>query len=166
MNSNQKRGQEEMVGFVLIVVLVVIGLMVFLIWSVKDSGEIAESMQVENMLDVLMRSTTSCAPVYEPNYDDFEDLFEDCYKDKQCKNLNRSACDYLNESLKKVLSDVFASEATISAYSLTFSVKDDEGTRGLMVFSEGNCSGSLSGAQRKIDVGAEDLIIRLNICQA
>ena len=160
-----KEGQQEMVGFVLIVVLVVIGLMVFLIWSINNSGEAEDSLEVENMLDVIMRSTTDCALVNEPDYDDFEDLIKDYYDNKQCKNLEVSAEDYLNKSLRAVLSDVFDSEATISAYTFTISVRDDSGIQGLMIFSEGNCSGDISGAQRRIDVGAEDLIIRLNVCQ-
>ena len=50
-----KRGQQEIVGFVLIVVLVVVGLMVFLIMSLRDSPEAVESLEVENMLDALMK---------------------------------------------------------------------------------------------------------------
>ncbi len=161
---NNHKGQQEMVGFVLIVVVVVVGLMVFLIWSIKDSGEIENNLMVENMLDVIMRSTTGCAIVYEPNYDDFEDLIKDYYENKYCKNIGMSAEDYLNESLNEVLSDIFASEATTNAYTLTISSRGDGEMQGLMMFSEGNCSGSISGAQRRIDAGTEDLIVRLNIC--
>ena len=161
---NNHKGQQEMVGFVLIVVVVVVGLMVFLIWSIKDSGEVENNLRVENMLDVIMRSTTGCAIVYEPNYDDFEDLIKDYYENKYCKNIGMSVEDYLNESLNEVLSDIFASEATTNAYTLTISSRGDGEMKGLMMFSEGNCSGSISGAQRRIDAGTEDLIVRLNIC--
>jgi hypothetical protein len=161
-----KNGQQEMVGFVLIVVMVVIGLMVFLVISLRDSGEIPESIEVENLLDVLMRSTSGCAPVYEPNYASFEDLFKDCFEGRQCNNLEKPSCEYLNESLHGVLSDIFATEATVSYYSLDFLKRDDVGEEGILRVFEGNCTGEVSGAQRRIDAGSEDLIIAINICRS
>ena len=74
------RGQQEMVGFILIVVLVVIGLMVFLILSVRNSPEPVNSLAVENMLASIMKHTTECAIVFEPQFDSFEDLFKSCYE--------------------------------------------------------------------------------------
>ena len=100
-----KKAHQEMVGFVLIVVLVVVGLLIFLTISVrnKDSVE-TESKIAGNLLDALMKHTTNCAIVFEPKYDTFEDLFKSCYQGKKCSNLQeRNACDVLNESLENVL---------------------------------------------------------------
>ena len=85
--GKDKAGQQEIVGFVLIVVLVMVGLMIFLIISVRDSGETGSSEGVSNMLDVLFKTTSDCAIVYEPDFDDFEDLFKSCYKKKSFINL-------------------------------------------------------------------------------
>lgn len=156
-----KKGQQEIVGFVLIVVLVVVGLMVFLIISLRDAPENEGSLEVENMLDALMRHTTECAIVYEPDYDNFEDLFKSCHLKDNCKNLGRSACDYLNESLKSVVEAMMASEATLGAYELEFFVKDGEG---LLKISEGNCAGSVSSAQRSVVSGSDSLTIRMKLC--
>jgi len=152
-----KYGQQEIVGFVLIVVLVVVGLMVFLIVSLRDSAVDDDSVMVKNVLDAVMKHTTECAIVYEPDYDNFEDLFKSCYSGDKCKNLDKMACDYLNESLSDVLSDLMASDASVGFYELSFFVDDNEG---LLRISEGNCNGSTSGAQRKIG----DLVIRMKIC--
>jgi len=76
---DRKVGQQEIVGFVLIVVLVVVGLMVFLIISLRDSPVDDDSVVVVNILDAVMKHTTECAVVYEPDYDNFEDLFKSCY---------------------------------------------------------------------------------------
>ena len=54
------KGQQEIVGFVLIVVLVVVGLMVFLIISLKDSPVDDDSVVVVNILDAVMKHTTDC----------------------------------------------------------------------------------------------------------
>jgi len=157
----KNRGQQEIVGFVLIVILVVIGLMVFLIISLRDTPENTNSFEVKNILDAMMKHTTECAIVYEPNYDDFEDLFKSCYQEKQCSNLERSACDYLNESLRLVLGDLMAGEAAIDAYELDFFVKDGNG---LLRFSDGNCTGEVNAAQRNIVSRSDSLVIKIKTC--
>ena len=160
-----KKGQQEIVGFVLIVVLVVVGLMVFLLISVRDSPEQEKSVEVGNMLDSLMKHTTECAIVYEPDYDDFEDLFKSCHQGDGCSNLGVDACDYLNESLRAVLEGMFATESSrVTAYQLDFFVKDDNGEEGLLRIFEGNCTGAVSSAQRSIVSSSNDLIIRMKVC--
>ena len=67
----RKKGQQEIVGFVLIVVLVVVGMMVFLIISTRTSDDEVKSVEVGNMLDAIMKHTSECAVVYEPDYDNF-----------------------------------------------------------------------------------------------
>jgi len=160
-----KKGQQEMVGFILIVVLVMIGLMVFLVISLRTSPDEADSLEVENMLSAIMGHTTECAIPAEPYYETFEDLFRSCYETDDCAGEVGSACDYLNESLRAILEDLMATEATVSAYQLDYLVADDEGQGGFMRIFEGNCTGETLGAQRKISAGAEDLIIRLKICR-
>ena len=160
-----KKGQQEIVGFVLIVVLVVVGLMVFLIISLRDAPENEGSLEVENMLDALMRHTTECAIVYEPDYDDFEALFKSCHEGDRCSNLGKDACDYLNESLADVVGAMVASEATVGFYQVDFLVKDDVVEEGLLRISGGvNCTGSLNGAQRSVVSGSDSLVIRLKVC--
>jgi len=161
--ANCKKGQQEIVGFVLIVVLVVVGLMVFLVVSLRDSPVNEDSVVVGNVLDAVMKHTTECAIVYEPDYDNFEDLFKSCYLGDRCKNLEVSACDYLNESLSSVVGDLMASDASVGFYELDFFVSDGEG---LLRISDGNCSGSISAAQRKIISGSDSLVIRMKICLA
>jgi hypothetical protein len=162
MNRDLKRrGQQEIVGFVLIVVLVVIALMVFLIISVRDSGGEVSSVGVSNMLDVIMRKTTECAITYVPNYDSVEDLFKSCFKGDYCNNLNSSACDYLNESFGEIVSSVILSDASVNAWSVDFFEKDGGG---VLKWGEGNCSGTYSGAQRSVVSGGTSLVIRMKIC--
>ena len=164
MKLESRRGQQEMVGFVLIVVLVMVGLMVFLIISVRNSPEPVNSLAIENMLDSIMKHTTECAIVFEPQFDNFEDLFKSCYEGDDCSNLDMSACDYLNESLRDVVGDLMDSEATVGAYQVDFFVRDGEGQQGLLRIVEGNCTGSSLAAQRSIVSGSESLVVRIRTC--
>ena len=163
MSTN--RAQQEMVGFILIVVLVMIGLMVFLVISLRTSDDAADSLEVENMLSAIMGHTTEFAIPSVPYYDTFEDLFKSCYENDDCAGTVGAACDYLNETLRDILADLMATEATVSSYQLDFEVADDVGREGLLRVFEGDCSGKVLGAQRKISAGAEDLIIQLKICR-
>ena len=153
----KNRGQQEIAGFVLIVGVVMIGMMVFLVISLKGGSENTESLEVGHMLDALMKHTTECAIVYEPDYDNFEDLFKSCHQGDQCSNLDRSACDYLNESLRAIIGDMMKSEAAIGFYQLDFSVKEEDGQQGLLQIAEGNCTGNVNGAQRSIVSYSESL---------
>lgn len=154
-----------MVGFVLIVVLVVVGLMVFLIISVRNSGPAeSESLAVSNLLESLMRHTTDCAIVFEPKYDSFEDLFKSCYQNKRCSSLeDEPACEVLNASLRDVFGEVMKSEATIKGYEISFFEKDGAG---ILDVISGSCDNSprISSAQRNLISGSKSLVIRLKIC--
>ena len=160
MEKMKNKGQQEIVGFVLIVVLVVVALMIFLIISVRDTGEEVTSVRVSNMLDVVMRMTTECAVVYEPDYDTFEDLFKSCYKGSTCKNLQLDACEYLEEEFEDVFSSMVLSDSSVNAWRVDFFVKDGQG---LIQWGEGNCTGSSSGAQRNIISGGAGLIVKVKI---
>ena len=108
-SNTQKHAQQEMVGFVLIVTVVIVGLMVFLIISLNDSNSSGPSVTADNLLSALMRYTTDCAIVFEPQYEDMEGLFKSCHKNKRCSNLDTVACEYLNQTLILVTEELIKS---------------------------------------------------------
>jgi|TARA_B100002003_G_C13892819_1_gene435305 hypothetical protein len=161
-----KKGQQEMVGFVLIVVLVVVALMVFLILSFKSTPEKSDSLEVENLISSIMKMTTECAIVFEPDYDDYEDLFKSCYNNKDCKNLGIGSCEYLNSSLKDLMDNLMEGENVISYYEMDFSIRDDIGLEGILRVDGGNCTGKIaSSSQKSIKSRTDNLIIRLKLCR-
>ncbi len=160
-----KEGQQEIVGFVLIVVLVMVGLMVFLIISIQQPTVEKNSVAVENLLNSIMMQTSGCAPSFVPNYDDYENLFSSCYRGKMCSNLNEPSCDYLERTLIDLLETLVKTEATVSAYQLDFVKKDDEGEVGIMRILEGNCPGVITSAQKTLISNSDNLVIRLSLCK-
>ena len=161
-----KKAQNEMVGFILMVVLVMIGLMIFLVISLRTSPDAADNLEVSNMLSAIMTHTTACAIPSTPYYENFEDLFKSCYENDDCAGTVGPACDYLNETLPAILEDLMASEATVDSYQLDFSVADEIGVQGIIRIFEGECEGEVLGSQRKISISrGEDLIVRLRICR-
>lgn len=160
----KNKGQQEIVGFVLIVVLVVVALMVYLGMSIRSTSEDSESEEASNILNAFMKQTTKCATAYEPNYDNFEYLFKSAHREKTCSNLGVSAFDYLNESASEVLSDIFASESSITGYRLEFAEKlDDDILNHTLVIEEGNKTKTQKSAIRTISSGSSKLVVRLKI---
>jgi hypothetical protein len=169
MNRHSKRAQQEMVGFVLIVVMVIVALFVFLIINVgqKDILEADDGAQnlADNILSSIMKTTTGCAPISEPDFDVVSELFQSAYENKRCNNIGVMAEDYLNETISEIMESVSSTEATITEYELDYSVRDDVGQSLVLRVRAGNCVGVLYGSHPVIlKSGKESLIITLKIC--
>ena len=114
-----------------------------------------------------MKYTTECATSFEPDYDNFEDLFKSCYKNDQCDNLKKGACDYLEESLGNVMQDLLKSEADVEYYSFEFFVREDEGNEGILKIDGGNCSSkNILGSQKSLISGGTSLVVRMELCNS
>jgi len=162
---DKKKAQQEIVGFVLIVVIVVVGLMVFLLISIGNNPEVQDSLEVKNMLSSILRTTSSCAIVYEPDYDSYEDLFKSCHKNKVCSNLGENSCEHLKENLEEIIDELIKSEAKVESYQIDFLKKDNLGEIGVFQIVKGTCgSGIVNSAQKAIVSGSETVIVRLKIC--
>jgi hypothetical protein len=157
-----KKAQQEIAGFVLIVVVVVIGLVVYLGITLRSNSLNEDSAEVDAILDSLLKHTTECAVTYVPNYEDFRGLFKSAYEKKFCSNLNdKPAIEYLNESLKEVLSVAFSSESSISGYEIQFFVK--EPPEGILQIKSGNVTRNQESAISTIASGSKELAVTLKI---
>lgn len=160
------RGQQEMVGFILIIVMVVIGLMVFLVISLKKPQAEVESAQAKNILSSVLRTTSDCI-VNEPDRESIRDLFRRCYDGRDCMNLNLKACNYLNKTLSGLLKSAVATEPVIEAYELTAYWESEETKLPLEVrIVNGYCNSSRSvkGAMESIAADAGNLNIYFKFC--
>ena len=165
---NNKKGQQEIVGFVLIVGLVLIGLMVFLLISIRAPEAIPQSKLPEDLLSSMLRTTTSCAISFEPDYDDLEELFKNCQRERSCSNLGVSTCEHLNQTLDDILDNLLETEATVNALELKF-YENEEGDSTLLDIFKGNCSSSNNqafGSKKNLLSGSQSLVIELNLCEA
>lgn len=156
-----KKAQQEMVGFALIVVIVIIGLMVFLIISLGEKPNEDEGLIARSILTSILKHTTNCAIVYIPNYDNFQDLIKSCNQNKICSNLDKPACTYLNESLNEVLETTLSKENYINYYSMEYGIKNEPP---LNKIESGNCTGKVTISQIPIISDTSTINVRLSIC--
>lgn len=103
MRKINKKGQEEMVGFVLIVVLVIIIGIVFLGISLRNPASNIEkdSKLISSFLGSISSYTTDCEIPQSVNRD-IGELISDCYNGEICGD-GKTSCEVLETSLKGIL---------------------------------------------------------------
>ena len=101
--SISKRSQQEIIGFVLLIVIVSIIGVVFLSLSI-GRGEPSKqtSIEVSNLLESSMYYTTDCAVNFIPQYKNGQDLVKACWNGERCLN-EKMACEVLNNTLKSII---------------------------------------------------------------
>jgi hypothetical protein len=160
------RAQQEMVGFVLIVVIVVVALMIFLVISLRQPVKESQSIVVKNLLYSVMESTTECV-VSEPYFENMRDLIKRCYEKEKCNNFNAPACTYLNDTISSMMNDLTKTENSITSYEMTAYWENEEKRSPIFSIKGGSCnktSGNIYGADELISTSDGGIKVNLKIC--
>ncbi len=179
MNINSKKGQNETVGFVLIVMLVVIVAVIFLgIALRKDSPNIATDAEIQNFLTASSQYTSKCYLDNVPKYRRITDLEKDCnyknFEQIKCPE-GMNACDVLNKTYSDLLQEFRPGGKVLSYYKLDFyylsAPESSGGTRTpfgtSLVFGNTTGCSSKRGATSEIS-GNEDnsnLVTQIEVCE-
>ncbi len=140
-----KGGQQEIVGFALIVVLVTVGLMIFLIYSFTNNKgpNSTDDVLLENLMSSIMHYTTSCS--INQDKQTVLDMFNNCYSGQRCGNDPRDSCVVLEGLLIEALTAAHKTESTVSGFSIEF-YEDNSGVvdyvPGFSPVYVGNCTNS------------------------
>ncbi|MBI2451821.1 hypothetical protein HYV50_01945 [Candidatus Pacearchaeota archaeon] len=160
----RKKAQEEIVGFVLIMVLVAVIFLVFLTIAFRNNSEAekTQSSEVSQFLDAIMEFTTSCSSD-NYNFKQLEEIFNECKKGELCMP-GKEACDYLNETLKVLIEESwkFSPNAPEKGYILGAISTESSRPLTFLTLKGGNCT---SYARRGADkpLGGK-ITISLEIC--
>src|SRR3989344_6232856 len=86
MNKKNKKAQEEMVGFALIIIVVSIILMIFLAFYLnrEPKKETVESYEAESFTQAFLQYTTSCTDNFE--FLNVQDVIYECDIRNTCAN--------------------------------------------------------------------------------
>jgi hypothetical protein len=145
-----RRGQEEMVGFVMVVILVAIIFLVFIgIFIRQDSSVIdKDSREIGQFLESFDKYTTDCAIGFEPDFSDIGELTGDCYEGKLCVN-GENACDVLERESRGILEESFSigEDNYYKGYEFGSYYEFEDEREEVLVSSIGNCTGSFVGAE-------------------
>ncbi len=159
----RKKAQQEMVGFIVIVVLVIIIGLIFLIISLNKQDEVKSNIEIDNMIDVIFAVKTSCSIGYEQNYASIKDLVKDAYSSKRCVS-GKDAYDVLEQELESIMANITSTETGFSSYELKIIERDEQEQLFLELGNNASCVSGISGGQRVISGGGVDLVVRVRVC--
>jgi len=164
------KAQQEAVGFIVIILIVVIAGVIFLGISLRKPIEKINDPEINNFLSSSSRYTSSCAKTYEPNYLDLGELSYECFNMNSVCLDNKKACDVLNSTYFEMVSK-FKPAGTLRYYSLSFGYKQEinETGREFLRIESGNsskCRTRLAGRSLE-NLGSRGYIAtELEICSA
>ena len=147
-SMREKRAQEEIVGFVAVVVLVSVIALIFVTLSFRGpEPSVQDDESMREALESALQYTSNCRIPGMFGQVSLGELFTPCVEQKSCED-GRESCDVLNETLSELLSiglrvgpeRPFKGYA-FSASRLTNSSIRDVPEQTIIELQEGNCTG-------------------------
>lgn len=132
------KGQEEMIGFALIIIIVAVILLVFLTLSLRNkSKEGVESYEVESFIQAVLQYTTECRDSNDLEFLSIQKLIFDCSNEEQCLD-ERNSCEVLNSELANIIEESWqvGEDRPVKGYSLK--ITENEVEEVLPVIEQGN----------------------------
>jgi len=159
LNKKDKKGQEEMVGFAIIVVIVAVILLVLLGFMLRSKeGDAVEDYQVESFIGASLQYTSSCEDYVE--FLSVEDLIVSCEREETCLD-ERNSCEVLNETLKGMIENAWNVKegSAVKGYKLRIMVDEEE----RLVMEKGNETGNYKEAFQDFAKGSSDYEVSLDV---
>lgn len=124
-----KRAQEEMVGFALIIIIVSIIIIAFIgFFLSKSSSQSIQSYEAQSFIQSALQTSTQCQNYY--GYISVQNLIVMCSSGSQCSSLNSSnsedSCAVLNSTLNGILGQSWpvGQGSSIKGYNLNISANN------------------------------------------
>jgi len=142
--KHNKRAQEEMVGFALIIIIVAIIIIVFVSLTITKPRQEVESYEVESFIQALLQHTSTCESNLE--FLDIQGLISKCKSGFKCLD-ERDSCEVLNETLKDMVSKSWQiKDRPAKGYELKIVSDQKE----LIAISDGNKTADYKGSIQRL----------------
>lgn len=165
MNLN-KRAQEEIVGFVLIVVLVAVIFLIFLAISLGSKPVERTSPELGNFLDAAIKYTSNCE-IYEGNFYDVKALIRASFENPQERCINgKTVLETLNTSFAGMIEASYPvdEDSPTKGIELEIYYQEEEQKRQVLKINYGSCKSGVIGTIEAIPSGSGNIYIRLKKC--
>ena len=151
-----KRGQEEMVGFALIIIIVSVILLVFLGFSLRNSEkDTVESYEVESFIQSFLQYTTDCRD-RRNDVLTIEELISECNDLEKCSD-DRNTCKVLDSALNEIAKESWkiGFDRPIKGYELNISSQSKQ----ILSINEGNKTLNSKGAVQEFVKKGDTILI-------
>jgi len=155
----KRKGQEEMVGFAIIIIIVAVILLVFLSFLLRDNeSENVQNYELSSFIQSSLYYTTDCADSYEPRYRSLERLIIDCNRNEKCLD-ERDTCEVLESVLKGIIEESWKIEGDRPVKGYDMKITSEE--QMILELKEGNETKNYKTSLQEL--GKEDIQIILNV---
>lgn len=154
-----KKGQEEIVGFVVIIVIVGVIILILLGFLLNSPDESAvESYEVESFIDSMLQYTTNCESQLE--YLSVQKLIAYCENEGICLD-GEDSCDILNSTIKEIIENGWNvnEQGAVKAYEFNIFNEDIE----IFSVEKGNKSSSYKGSYQDFVRSGKEYKVSLTI---
>lgn len=149
-----KSGQEEFVGFGLIIIVVAVVLLIFVSFALKGGSDKdpIESYEVESFIQTMLQYTTDCEDNLE--FLTIQDLIFDCRKNEKCID-GRNTCDVLKETMTNIIKNSWSVEegSLAKGYELVIL---DEGEE-IIKIQKGNSTSNYKGSKQSFSKSGDTI---------
>jgi hypothetical protein len=167
----KKKGQEEIVGFVLIVVIIAVVFVIFLGIKLRNPEPAQrESEVLYQFIESSMEQTTDCVIRENGKNVALNELIGECYSfNNNCLN-GRTSCDIATDTFKELLKATWkvGPQEVYKGYEITAEYHRNSSSVEVNdeVFSiiEGNCSNSYIGNSYFIPEFPGNIIVQARVC--
>lgn len=155
-----KHGQEEIVGFAVILIIVAVILLIllsFLLGGGSDK-EAVQNYEVGSFISASLQYTTECEDQIE--YLSLQKLISACEDGRNCLD-GKDSCEALNETMRYIMDKSWdvGSQSSIKGYLLRITVNGQE----KLLFKEGNETNNYKGALQDFSKSGKDYEVSLNV---
>lgn len=157
----------EFIGLVIVVILVTLGILFYIQFSIKQertqtTGGFKETQLVKNTLNSLLRTSVAC-PTLDANVD-VTSLVQDCvaFQELDCDlDGSSDSCEKLEEVAGEIL------DGTLKSWNQRYYIQIRRGNTVALNYSYRGCPGTRESATYPIPsrgLGGEKIIAKLDIC--
>ena len=155
----KKQGQEEIVGFAIIIVIVYVILLVFLSFFLRSSRTMEiQSSEVEGFIQAFLQQTSDCEDAL--GFLSVQKLMFSCDNGEICFD-ERSACDVLDSTMQEISENSWnvGEDTFIRGYKLRMISEDEE----IFMLEKGNITRNYKGALQPFSKRGKDYEVSFNL---
>lgn len=156
-----RKGQEEIVGFAVIIIIVAIVLLIFLSISLGNKErETVENYEIQSFIQALLQHTSDCRSSNNVEYLSIQKLIFGCYSGDKCLD-EKDTCVALEDNLEKVFEEywVYGENRPIKGRKMEVIASGEE----LLVLQDGNMTSNSQGAVQEFSRSGSEFIINFEI---
>lgn len=169
MNKDRK-GQEEIVGFVAIIIIVSLVVVFFLGISLRNQDEsLGESKALSQFIESAKVFTSTCDLGLKERYADMQQLAEECHKNSQSRCVNGElVCQAYNRTMIKILDSSWkiGPEMAIKGYVWNITYEKPSTSQSVLLIKNGSCEGQYKEEESLSpdSLGGGTFVTRLRTC--